>query len=170
MTPRQQRFVEEYLVDLNATQAAIRAGYSKTRADARGSKLLGQEDVAAAVEAAMSRRAVRTAITADRILVELGRIAFADPRDCVTWGPNGVEVKSSDELSIDAARAVAEVSETRTKTGGTTKIKLHDKIGALEKIGRHLGLFKDRSEMNRSGGRGLPKLNIIIVHGPEASP
>ncbi len=168
MTPKQQRFAEEYLVDLNATQAAIRAGYSKTRACARGWKLLRQAEVAAAIEAEMSRRAARTAITADRVLIELARIAFADPRDCVTWGPNGVEVKSSDELSSDAAGAVAEVSGTRTKSGGTTKIKMHDKIAALEKIGRHLGLFKDRLEMNGSGR--LPELNIIIVHGPEASP
>ena len=79
LTSKQQRFVEEYLIDLNATQACIRAGYSSRNADKIGSELLGKTGVSAAVERAKARRAARTEITQDRVLQELAAIGFADP-------------------------------------------------------------------------------------------
>lgn len=86
MKSKRERFVEEYLIDLNATQAAIRSGHRESSARVRGHKLLKLPDVAAAVGAAMAAQSKRAANSADRVVRELARIAFADPRDCLAWG------------------------------------------------------------------------------------
>ncbi len=99
MTPRQRCFVEEYLVDLNATQAAKRAGYSAKSARTRGSKLLRNPAVAAAIESAQAKRAQRTRVSADRVVTELAKVAFGDPRRLFSWGPGGVELRESSELT-----------------------------------------------------------------------
>jgi phage terminase small subunit len=168
VTPKQARFVEEYLLDLNATQAAIRAGYSRKRAGARGYLLMRHPDVAAAVTAAQHERSRRTAITAGQVLIELARIAFADLRDFVEWDDTKIEILSSKDLSTDAARAVAEV--TYSKSGGATKVKLHDKKAALEALARHLGLFKDRIEVSAPDDAAPAVLNVYVVHGPPPPP
>jgi phage terminase small subunit len=171
LTPKQRAFVREYLIDLNATQAAIRAGYAEVSASAEGSRLLGNVKVAAAVEAAMKSRAERTDITADRVLKELAKIGFADIRKAVKWqsamiteedNPDGgdiaviktvvtntVQMVASEELDDETAAAIAEVSQNAT---GGVKIKLHDKRAALVDIGRHLGMFKDRVEHTGKDG------------------
>jgi phage terminase small subunit len=140
-TPRQCRFVEEYLVDLNATQAAKRAGYSARSAASRGSKLLRNPAVAAAIEKAQAKRAQRTRVSADRVVTELAKVAFGDPRRLFSWGPGGVELRESSELTEAEAALVSEVSETRTAAGGTRRVKLHCKMTALTALGKHLGLF-----------------------------
>ena len=141
MTPRQHRFVEEYLVGLNATQAARRAGYSAKSAAGRGSRLLRNPAVAAAIEKAQDLRAARTQVSADRVVTELAKVAFGDPRRLFSWGPGGVELRESSELTEAEAALVSEVSETRTAAGGTRRVKLHCKMTALTALGKHLGLF-----------------------------
>ena len=88
LSPKQAAFVAEYLIDLNATRAAIRAGYSERTAGWTGCRLLRNAAVREAVEREQARRAERTGITADRVLAELANIAFADPRDLMEWGRN----------------------------------------------------------------------------------
>ena len=141
MTPKQRRFVEEYLVDLNATAAAKRAGYSAKWASSRGFRLLRHPEVAAAVAKAQARRAARTRVSADRVVTELAKVAFGDPRRLLSWGPDGVVLRDSGELTEAEAALVSEVSETRTAAGGTRKVKLHCKLTALNALGKHLGLF-----------------------------
>ncbi len=143
MTPKQQRFVEEYLVDLNATQAAIRAGYSAKGATVRGSELLANRNVANAISAGQKSRSKRLEIDADRVVQEFAKVGFANAGDYFDWGPDGITVRSKDDLTPEQQAAVAEVSETTTEHGGTIRVKLHNKLDALEKLGRHLGLFKD---------------------------
>lgn len=150
LPPRQARFVEEYLVDLNGKQAAIRAGYSAATAEVTASKLLRSTKVSAALQAAKAKRSARTEITADAVLAELARIAFADPRAVVQWGPDGVYPRPSSELTDAEAAIVSEVSQGKDGL----KIKLVSKIDALGKLGQHLGLFKDRVEV--SGPEGGP--------------
>src|SRR5215213_1985099 len=87
LTARQARFVEEYLVDLNATQAAIRAGYSARTANEQASRLLANVSVAAAISEALAARAERTQITADQVVEELAAIGFAKLGDYAEWGP-----------------------------------------------------------------------------------
>ena len=137
MTPKQKRFVEEYLVDLNAAAAARRAGYAKGSAW----RLMRHREVAAAIEEAQEQRAQRTRVSADRVVTEIAKVAFGDPRRLFSWGPGGIELRESSELTEAEAALVSEVSETRTAAGGTRKIKLHCKMTALTALAKHLGLF-----------------------------
>jgi phage terminase small subunit len=86
LTPKQQTFVDEYLVDLNATQAAIRAGYSKKTARSQGERMLTNVDVAAAIQKGFQERSERTKITAEKVLLELAVIAFADLQQLADMG------------------------------------------------------------------------------------
>jgi len=151
LTAKQQRFVEEYLVDLNATQAAIRSGYSKKTAEQQGNRLLGNAKVAADIASSQANRSQRTEITQDRVLQELARLGFYDIRKAVRWrntptiGTEGeivypVEMIASEDMDDDTAAAVSEVS----LTAQGVKIKMADKLGALEKMGKHLGMFSDK--------------------------
>jgi phage terminase small subunit len=143
LTPKQTRFIEEFLLDLNATAAAIRAGYSKRTAKQKAWKLRETPEIKAAIATAIEARSERTEITADQVLEELAKIGFANSGDFFEWGPDGIRVKPQADLTPEQQAAVAEVSETKTKEGGTVKVKLHDKVAALDKIGRHLGMFTD---------------------------
>src|SRR5438552_3998220 len=157
LTPKQARFVEEYLIDLNANQAAIRAGYSAKTANEQGARLLAKASVSGPISEALKARSERTLLTADHVLEELAKIGFADIRKAVQWGKglavpdetgemriaNGVAMIDSSELDDQTAAAIAEVAQTRDGI----KIKFHDKRAALMDIGRHLGMFKERVEM-----------------------
>jgi phage terminase small subunit len=158
LTPKQRRFVEEYLIDLNGTQAAIRAGYSADSARSIAHENLTKLDIARAIDEALAKDA---GVTRPRIVSELAKIAFARPKDYFAWGPDGVTVKASEELNDDQAAAIAEVSQTITPAGGTIRVKLSDKLTALEKLGKALGLFKDRHE--HSGKDGVPLGPILNV-------
>ena len=155
LTDKQQRFVDEYLVDLNATKAAIRAGYSARTAEWQGPQLLTVPRVADAIHKRKQERSERVQITADEVVRELRRIAFSDPREVMEWGPGGVKLKPSCDLTDDAAASLAELTESTTLNGGSLKIKKHDKVKALELLGRHLGLFdSDSANVNINAGRG----------------
>jgi phage terminase small subunit len=147
MTDRKRLFVKEYLVDLNATQAALRAGYSAKTANAQGGRLLRDVSVRTAIENGKAARADRLAVSADRVIKELARIAFGDPRDVMSWGPDGVALKDSSALEDDEAMQVAEVSQTTSATGGSLKLKKHDKVKALELLGRHIGMWNDKLDI-----------------------
>ncbi|TRM53223.1 terminase small subunit [Achromobacter sp. LC458] len=167
LNPKQRRFVDEFLVDLNATQAAVRAGYSKKTAQEQGSRLLSNVMVGKAIEAAQAKRSERTEITQDMVLRELAKIGFSDIRKIVRWGKtelratdagddegevteayHGLALVSVDDIDDDTAAAISEISEGREGL----KVKLHDKKGALVDIGRHLGMFKERVEHTGKNG------------------
>lgn len=171
LTDKQRRFVDEYLVDLNATQAAIRAGYSQKTAGQIGEQNLKKLEIAAAVQEAQAARAKRTEITQDMVLRELAKIGFSDIRKIVRWGKtelrvadagddegevteayHGLALVSADDIDDDIAAAISEISEGREGL----KVKLHDKKGALVDIGRHLGMFKDRVEHSGPNGGPIP--------------
>src|SRR4051794_35597617 len=147
LNDRQCRFVAEYLVDLNATQAAVRAGYSARTARTQAADLLTNPNIAAAIAEAQAARGRRTEVTADRVVLELARVAFGDPRRVMSWGPGGVRLRPSAELADEEAAIVAEVGETTTKEGGSLRLKTVDKLGALRLLGQHLGLFLERRQV-----------------------
>src|SRR5258708_11124596 len=145
LSDRQRKFVSEYLIHLNATKAAVRAGSWRRRAADTGHALLRRhEAVMSAIAAAMAERERRTQVTADRIVTELARIAFADIRSFADWGPDGVGLRALAELSADDTAAVAEIYGPGA-AGGRPKLKLHDKRAALELPARHLGFGGTRS-------------------------
>lgn len=152
LNPKQQRFVEEYLVDLNGTQAAIRAGYSPKTAEVQASRLLSNAKVQQAVAEGRARLSQSTGITQERVLQEYARIAFSDPRHAAKWNESSMTLVPSDELSDDAAAAIQEVSvkETLGQFGGSVsvKIKHHDKIRALDFLARHLGMAPEKVDVS----------------------
>jgi len=150
-TPKQLRFVEEYLIDLNASAAARRAGYSVRTADRIGPELLGKTCVSAAIAAGQKELSEKAGVRLETIITELKRIAFSDPRQVMSWGTDGVRLRDSKEIGAAAADAVAEVSETRTKDGGSMKVKLHDKVAALKLLGEHLGAFTQKMQVEVGG-------------------
>jgi phage terminase small subunit len=177
LNSKQQCFVDEYLIDLNATQAAIRAGYSEHTAYSIGHELLSKPEIALAIQEAQAERSRRTQITQDRVLEELGRIAFASVSDAVEWGPDGTTVKPSTELSADVLAAICEVTETRHKDGTvTTRVRMHDKQVALQKIADHLGMFKQEVHVTSESlnidvaldGMTVEELKALSALGAEA--
>lgn len=148
LTDKQKAFVAEYLVDLNATQAAVRAGYSAKTAYSTGQENLKKPEIQDAIQQAQCHREKRTLVTQDRVVAELAKIAFGDARDVMRWGPGGVVLVPSDILTDDQAASVAEVSESTTKDGGSIKLKRHDKVKALELLGRHLGMWNDKLDIS----------------------
>lgn len=162
LTPKQQRFVDEYLVDLNATQAAIRAGYSPKTAGQIGERLLKKVEIQQALAKRMKAREQRTEVTQDRVVKELAKVAFGDPRNVMTWGPGGVKLKDSAELTDDEAAFVSEVSETTTEHGGSLKLKTNDKLKALELLGKHLGMFKEKVEVTGKDGGPVESQTVIV--------
>lgn len=163
LTPKQERFVAEYLVDLNATQAAVRAGYGKKSAHATGYDNLKLPEVAAAIRDAQSQRSERTKVTADRVVRELARLAFLDPRRVMTWGPDGVAHRPSSDLDADDAACVVEASQTVTEGGGTIRVKLADKVSALQLLGKHLGMFVERMKIDGT----VPAVVELVVRTRE---
>ena len=147
LTPKQARFVQEYLIDLNAAQAAIRAGYSAKTARVIGHENLRKPEIAAAIAEAQNKRAERTELTQDWVVEELRKIAAANMCDYMKSTPEGDPYLDFSTLTPAQTAALAEVTvEDYVEGRGATaravkriKFKLHDKLGALDKLGRHLG-------------------------------
>lgn len=161
LTARQQRFVEEYLVDNNATQAAIRAGYSEKTAKQIGSRILTNVDIAAEIQARRAVVSEKLEITQERVLQELAAIGFADVSDYVTVTTEqarGIDpitgemallpidqrqyVRVIDTMALSKQKRAALAGIKQGSNG--IEIKLHDKQRALELLGKYLGLFDNR--------------------------
>jgi len=159
LNAKQLRFVEEYLIDLNCTQAAARAGYSEQSAEQQGFRLLKDARIKAEVEARMAARSQKTGITAERVLQELGRLAFFDLRKL--YRPDG-SMLSPHEWDDDTAAAMAglDVVEElgpdgddgarKALLGYVKKAKVFDKGAALTLAMRHLGMLKDKLDVAAS--------------------
>jgi len=153
LTAKQARFVEEYLVDLNATQAAIRAGYKAKNADVVGAQLIGKTWVAAAIKAGQERLQKKLDITQERVLLEMARLAFFDVRKL--FNPDG-SMKKPHELDSDTAAAVASLDLDEEK------IKVFGKPEVLRDLAKHLGLFE---QDNRQRGDPVRELLALIDGG-----
>lgn len=137
LTIKQKIFVQEYLVDLNATQAAIRAGYSPKTAEVQGCRLLSNAKVQEAIQKAMKTRETRTEITQDRVLEELARIAFSDATDIAEVQGGVVKIRDTQDLNPAQKSAIACIKEGKYGI----EVTRYDKLRALEMLGRHLGFF-----------------------------
>jgi phage terminase small subunit len=146
LTPLQKRFAEEYIIDLNGSAAYLRAGYrakSDNIAAVGASNLLRNTNVASYIQELRSQRSLSTGITAERVLKELGRLAFSDVRSVMEFSSRGVKVIASTELDDDAAAAISEITETRGEFSGSIKVKLHNKVQALKLLAQHTGVLGD---------------------------
>ena len=164
LTPKQMRFVDEYLVDFNATQAAIRAGYSEKTANTIGAQNLAKLSIQAEISRRQKDLQRRTEVTQERVVKELARIAFANMADYLhvetqtRTKDDGTEVvyqivvlSETEDLSTDQRAALANVKQS---VNGV-EIKLHDKIKALELLGRHIGMFNDKLSLSGTDGGPL---------------
>jgi phage terminase small subunit len=149
LTEQQERFCLEYVKDFNATQAAIRAKYSPNTATPQSSRLLTNVNIQKRLTQLTQKHALRHEITVDRILQELAFIAFFDIRDLFN---NDGTLKAIHELDEKTARALAAVDVEATKDYASEskqireyikKFKALDKKGALELLGKHLGMFAE---------------------------
>lgn len=141
LTPKQQMFCKEYLIDLNATRSAIRAGYSEKTASRIGPELLGKTWISSAIQAQMDKRAAKIEITAEKVLQEIAKMAFANVQDL--YDEHGI-LKPISELPRDVAAAVQSVKVNMTEACAVQEVKLWDKKGSLELLGKHLVLFTDK--------------------------
>lgn len=165
LNPRQTRFVDEYLVDLNATQAAIRAGYSHRTAGAMGHDLLKKPEIQAALQEAQQARAERTEIDQDRVIEELSAVAFSDIGDVIDFTGEALRLKAPKEILVRSRRAVASVRVKRLVEGKgedaqqveLIEFKFWPKDRALELIGRHFAMFTDK--LQHSGDLDLRSLS-----------
>ncbi len=147
LRPKQKKFVQEYLVDLNATQAAIRAGYSEKTAYSIGFENLRKPEIQEALDLAQKKLAKKVEVTIEELITAYKQIAFADLAEC--YDENGF-LKNIHDIPISARMALAGLEvdelyegkgETREQIGQTKKVKMWDKLKALDALGRHLGLF-----------------------------
>jgi phage terminase small subunit len=153
MTPKQDRFVAEYLANgLNATQAAVAAGYSEKTAQQQGSRLLLNGDVAAAVSGKTTLLMEKLEITADMVLQEIGKLAFFDPRKLFNADGSMKLISEIDDRSA-ASLAGFDVCELFEGTGDQKhaygllkKVKLVDKTRNLEMLGRYFKMFTGDKE------------------------
>ena len=149
LLPRQQRFVEEYLVDLNATQAAVRAGYSERWAGVNADKLLKNTNVAKAVQEGMAARSARTEVTQDWVLRRYVMIAGVDKRQ---FFYDDGSLKPVSEWTEEMAAAVGSFDAVESGGEGVPvvlkRLKFLDGKAALDSIARHLGMFNDKVKLD----------------------
>lgn len=172
LTTKQSVFVQEYLVDLCATKAAIRAGYSKKSAMEIGYENLRKPQIQTAIQKAMAERSERTKITIDMVVAELAKPGFIDIRKIFT--PAGNLISPAD-LPADVAAAIQSIEVVVRPTGERDeddnpivehvhKIRFHDKIKSLELIGKHLGMFNDFNKAAQGD------INITLRYGEGKKP
>lgn len=151
LTPKQARFVAEYLIDLNATQAAIRAGYRAKRPDQAGYELLHTPEIAAAVAKQKAGQLARAGLTAARVLDEISRLAFADIRRVFDAQGDLKPVHAlTDEDAAPIASVEVVIKNAAAGDGHTDtihKIRYWDKLKALELAGKHLGIFEENAHV-----------------------
>lgn len=162
LTAKQKRFIQEYLIDLNATQAAIRAGYSPDSAKEIASENLTKPNIRDAVDKAMAERSRRTGINQDRVLLELAKVAFLNPTDVIDM--DKATIKGDSNRDDTAAIASVKVKTIPTENGSIVEreVKTYDKLRALELLGKHIGMFKDKIELSGALETGTAKLESIL--------
>lgn len=146
LTEKQKQFVCEYLIDLNATQAAIRAGYSAKTADQQGSRMLANVKVQQAISQAMAERSRRTGINQDRVVLELARMALVKMTDIVDSHGQIKEDATDDDLAcIESIKY--KKSESDSGTSVEREVRIGSKLKALELLGKHLGMWNDKLDV-----------------------
>lgn len=153
LTPKQEAFIREYLVDLNATAAYKRAGYAAANdhvAAANAHALMRKHEISSAIEAALNERNGRVEVTADRVLLELARVAFSDPRklyraDGTLRPPSEWDDETAAAIAgVETDETVLQIADGERLTTRTHKVKRWNKVLALDKLAKHVGLYPEK--------------------------
>lgn len=146
LTTQQENFCKEFVVCGDASEAYRKTYSTKnmkpTTINRKAKALMDNGKIRARIEQLKAPALKKFNVTRERIIGELARIGFGDIRDLVTWNAGNITIKDSQSLTDDAAACIAEITETLTPKGVTKKIKLHNKVAALVKLGEDLGMFK----------------------------
>jgi phage terminase small subunit len=165
LTLKQERFCLEYLIDLNATQAAIRAGYSAKTAEQVGYQLLQKSSVSAYIADKSAKTQEKTGITIERVLIEAAGLAFFDVRKLVDASGNPIPIHKLDDQTAKAIQGLEVDTLKGADADGNpiirTKYKIADKNAALEKLFKHLGLFKRDNEQANSANALKELLELV---------
>lgn len=179
LTARQRAFVAEYLLDLNATQAAIRAGYSAANAQAISSHLVADARIAQAIERGKAQRSKRLDIKQEDILTELSALAnsrvdhyLIDDDGNVRLAPGAPDNAMAAIESIDRRKTVRESKDGDISITYDVKIKLHDKPRQLHLLGRHIGMFPNKIEVTGKNGGAIEHVTRIeqVIVDPKETP
>lgn len=159
LTAKRERFITEYLIDLDPKRAAIRAGYSPKSAAGQGYRLLAQGSVRTRVDEEIALRSKRTGINADRVVRELAKVAFVNAADVIDCGSETMGPGADENTAAAIASVKIKGIPAEKGSGVEREIKLSDRLKALELLGRHLGMFTDNVRL--TGGVGVKIVNDI---------
>lgn len=164
---RRRKFVDAYFeCKFNAGQAAIAAGYSENYARENAHKLLQNTTVKQAIEEKLAVIEEQSKLKTSEVVEELRRVAFSNITEALEWTDNKIELKNSSALPPEVSACIASITETPTKHGRKLSIKFHDKVKALELLGRYLNMFTDKVQVD--GGQGLGIVLNLGGKPPEA--
>ena len=158
LNEKQKRFCNEYLIDLNATQAAIRAGYSSKTASEQSSRLLRNVKIKREIDILMAERSKRTGVNQDRVIRELAKIAFVNSKDIIDYKKGTVLSKAKEDDLACIQSVKVKISNGDNGYMEEREIKLNDKLKALDSLAKHLGIYKD-------GGLEDLNINITVDYG-----
>ena len=172
LTPKQEDFAAGIAEGLSQAEAYRRAfprsqKWKDETVWREASRLAGNTKVSTRVQELHEQAVAKNEVTVERIVAELAKIAFGDARRIMSWGPDGVAIRDSGELSDDEAAIVSEVTETTSATGGSLKVKTHDKLGALRLLADISGAVVRKTELTGKDGKDLvpePK-GVLVVPG-----
>lgn len=172
LSPRQDRFVGEYLIDLNATKAVVRAGYSERTAGIYASRLLRTPSVAAAIAERKAARSEKTGVEAARVIEEMAAVAFSDIGDIIDFSGPTPRLRKPEDVPERARRALSSVKVKRQREGSgedavdveIIEFKLWDKNAALAQLAKHTGAVKEKVEVESSSVAVVEK--IVDRHMP----
>lgn len=145
MNAKQQRFIDEYLIDFNATRAALVAGYSNKTARAQGARLLTNANVKAEIDKRKAETVEALQITREQVVQELASLGFANLTDFIELNESReIQLKSLEDIPTDKLKALSSLEVSKNGL----KVKLYDKIRALETLGRYTGLLDTKPELS----------------------
>ena len=147
LSVRQSVFLKEYLLSGNATQAALKAGYSSKTARSQAQRLLTKVDIQTAIQKFKNKMEKQTAVTLERVVNELAKVAFANMSDVLEVEENKLRIKNLSELSSDVQASIAEITESDTAFGKRRTIKMHNKLTSLDALMKHLGGYLTVDQM-----------------------
>lgn len=156
LTEKEKKFIEEYLMDFNGTRAVVASGYTENRkvAAVQAHQLLRKPNIQRAIAAHFSRRKKKFEKEEDRILEELRAIAYAQITDTCKWTKRGIKLIPSRKLKKKHVKAIAEISEVSTDKTTTLRVRKHDKLKAIELLGKHFGMWEDNGNRESKPARG----------------
>jgi len=162
LTSKQRAFVEQYLIDRNATAAYKRAGYvDSDAAHANSARLIANDSIKRAIAKGEAEISERTKVTVERIEAELALIAVSDMVKFADWTSTGVQFTPRDALEADATRCILEVSETVNESGSNLSIKLHSKLDALKQLAKRHGFYQKPTAGKRHQGLSRETADMI---------